>query len=55
MTTPPVRVESSIIVVGLYFSQAYEIASASTSRPSASVFVTSTVVPLYIVMMSSGR
>src|SRR5207249_398634 len=37
------------------FSRAYQSASARTSRPSASVFVTSIVLPFAAVRMSPGR
>ena len=54
-TTPPVSVAMSMMAAGFSLSHAQQSASASTSRPSASVLVTSTVTPLRKVMMSSGR
>ncbi len=53
-TIAPVRVATSTIASG-FSSEARVIASASTSRPSASVLSTSTVLPLYIVSTSPGR
>ena len=50
----PVSVATSRITSGL-LSAAITSASAMISRPSASVLVTSTVVPPYIVSTSPGR
>ena len=50
----PVSVATSRITSG-FFSVASTSASPSTSRPSASVLSTSTVVPPYIVSTSPGR
>ena len=50
----PVSVATSMITSG-FFSVASTSASPSTSRPSASVLSTSTVVPPYIVSTSPGR
>ena len=50
----PVRVATSMTASGPSWT-ARARASARTRRPSASVFVTSTVVPSYMVMMSLGR
>ena len=51
----PVRVARSMIARGEYVSWAYQSASASTSRPSASVLTISIVCPDIDVMMSPGR
>ena len=51
----PVRVARSIITFGLKVSWQYHMASASTRRPSASVFSTSMVWPDIEVTMSPGR
>ncbi len=51
--TPPVKVATSISDAAPCCF-AYVVASARTKRPSASVFNTSTVLPLYVVMTSSG-
>ena len=48
-------VSCALTAAGLYFSIPQARASPRTSRPSASVLVTSTVTPLYIVRMSPGR
>ena len=50
----PVRVATSMIASGSS-SAAIASASARISRPSASVLVTSTVLPLNIVSTSPGR
>ena len=50
----PVSVATSMIASGAS-SAAIAIASARISRPSASVLVTSTVLPLNIVSTSPGR
>src|SRR6185369_10401827 len=51
----PVKVARSIIAAGLKRPRAYHRASASTSRPSASVLITSIVWPDIEVTMSPGR
>ena len=53
-THAPVKVATSTIRSGLS-SDARTSASPSTSRPSASVFSTSTVLPPYMVSTSDGR
>ncbi|CAM5480403.1 hypothetical protein STANM309S_05988 [Streptomyces tanashiensis] len=53
-TMAPVRVATSTIASGCS-SEALVSASARTSRPSASVFRTSTVLPLYMRRTSPGR
>ncbi len=50
----PVRVATSTIASG-FSSEARVSASARTRRPSASVFRTSTVLPLYMRSTSPGR
>ncbi len=54
VTQAPVRVATSTITSGSS-SVARTSASARTSRPSASVLSTSTVLPPYIVRTSPGR
>jgi hypothetical protein len=54
ITQAPVSVATSTSRSGLS-SLAVVIASASTSRPSASVLSTSTVLPPYILSTSPGR
>ena len=51
----PVSVARSIIACGLKRSCVYQSASARTRRPSASVLMTSIVVPDIALMMSPGR
>ena len=51
----PVRVARSITPAGSKRSCAYHSRSHSTSRPSASVLITSTVSPFIVLTMSPGR
>mmetsp|Transcript_2388 Transcript_2388/g.7064 ORF Transcript_2388/g.7064 Transcript_2388/m.7064 type:complete len:294 (-) Transcript_2388:301-1182(-) len=51
----PVRVAMSTMTPGLRCLTAYAAPSAITSRPSASVLFTSTVLPEYMCSTSSGR
>src|SRR3569833_1432158 len=51
----PVSVARSTMARGLYLSCTYQSASASTSRPSASVLTISIVVPEAARTMSPGR
>ena len=51
----PVKVARSIIPVGLNRSCVYHKISARTSRPSASVLITSTVSPFIDLITSPGR
>jgi len=53
-TCAQVSVAKLKTVSGLYFSSIYESESANISLHSASVFQTSTVFQLYIVMTSHG-
>jgi hypothetical protein len=55
MMQAPVSVATSTMALTPAFSWAYHIASASVSRPSASVLFTSIVLPLAAVRMSPGR
>src|SRR5688500_401051 len=50
----PVNVAISIIILGLYCLIPNANASASINLPSASVLITSTLFPLYILIMSLG-
>src|SRR5882672_5659902 len=54
-TQAPVRVARSIASSRSGRVEAYDRASARTSRPSASVLRTSTVLPFMILRMSPGR
>lgn len=55
MMHAPVSVAMSTIAATPHFSCANHSASASVSRPSASVLLTSTVLPAALVRMSPGR